>query len=1002
MKTKFLLTVAFVAATALQTMAEPVTKEVAYLQAETYLQGLGVKVDVNQLEIIEGPVMQDGTPAYYVVNNGDDGGFVILAGDDRAQTILGYSEEGHYDLQAEENTAAGEMMQSYAAEMKSLDAKGISEKEHNGMLRTKTPTSAAIPPLLTAKWGQKYPFYASCPVVSGKNCLVGCSSVAISQILYYYKDRMPAKLATAIPGYTSGGVKATGVAAGTALNWNNMFDDVHSGQTTSAQKTNVANLLYYVALALKTTFSTTYTTTPFPTVGSNLTTYFGFANSEYRVRSNYTYEQWKNMLIAELEQGRPVPYFCGRESSNGHLFVIDGYDGEDLFHVNWGWTGRSNGYFALSVLNPFDLGGEDAGIIYGESYLYNSMAFFNLQPKNGYNNVDNNTWLYAINNSFTESSNTLKVTYTNKTANKNSYTCGLGYMDSDNNIQVLKEWTKGETAIESGATTGAITYTISASDFSAKKLTTKNYYKIYPISKVKGGDWEMCQQTKSGTYLNCYYASTSSITASLKTAQPILSLAKVEYPGPKTKGAKQFVKATVKNDGDDFSGTIYLHASTSSTKGSALSSIPVYIPAGKSVTLYLYFTPKYKATYNVWIASGANATNIVGSSTVTIGDGSFSQSLSSPGITIKHLLASKKVIGTTLEGTIKVKNNASKEFANIIRIKLARLSSSKYVTLEDECFKFMQIPAGGTSEIDFKFENLSPSETYALLYFDQNENRWSYYINVKVTYGVMCYDKTGEMTNAYAPAATITIPDDAVSVDLTGTTSTVTKVEPNANKNTIYYIGASDKLPSGLTGKNVVKGKQATNITLTNTEPMFVKKRFSATDISFSFKPTIGMPSNGVGGWQTIVIPFAPTSVTSGNVAIDWFRSKTEENKNFWLKEFSALQGKSTVCFDFVKEIKANTPYIIAVPNSKWVEKNNLVGKNIVFSAKNVLVYEQTEGLAASSAFNFRGTYTGVTLDNIYTLDAQGAKFVKGKATVKPFNCYFIATENDPTNLNVK
>lgn len=995
---------AVVTVTALQTMAAPVTKDIAYLQAQAFLQGRGVHVDSELLTISEGPAIQDGTPAYYVVNNGENGGFVIISGDDRAQNILGYSEQGHYDLQAEEQTAAGEMMQGYAEEMKCLDAMGITEKEYTGMARTNTPTSTAIQPLVTAKWGQRDPFYSSTPTVSGTHCLVGCISVAVSQVLYYYRNRMAAKLSTTIPAYTSGGVKSSAINAGTALNWNNMFD-VLDGTVTSAQKTNVANLLYYVAAALKSTFATDYTSTPFQTIGSYLTTYFGFANSTYKVRSNFTYEQWKNMIVSELEQGRPVVYFCGKEANKGHLFVIDGYDGGDLFHVNWGYSGMCDGYFTLSVLNPYDHAGEDAGIISGMSFLYKAMAFFNLQPKNGYNDVDNNTWLYAINNSFTASSNTLKVTYTNKTANNNSFTCGLGYVDEDGNIQVLKQWTKGEAAIASGATSGAISYTLSASDFSAKKLATKSYYNIYPISKIKGGDWQMCQQSTSGTYLSCYYASTSSLTASLKTAQPELSIASIEYPGAKTKGAKQMVKVAVKNDGDDFSGTIYLHASQTTTKGSALSSLPVYVPAGKTVTLCLYFTPKYKGKYNVWLASGANATDIFGASSVTINDGSYSQKISSAGVTYKHLLSSKKVIGTTLEGTVKVKNSASSTFAGILKVKLCTYNSSrgKWVGMEKESFKYMEIPAGGTADLEFKFEGLNPSASYGFFFFDANDAFWtstSYVVGLKVTYGVMCYDKTGEMTNAYVPDATITIPADALSVDFTGTTSTVKKVVPNTAKNAIYYLGPSDTQPAGLTGKNVVKGKQATSITLTYGEPMFVKNRFTANDISLTLKPSMGLPRNGVGGWQTVVIPFAPTSVKCDNKAIDWFRSKTDEGKQFWLKEYAALQGNSTVCFDYVKEIKANTPYLFTVPSSKWGEQYNLVGKNIVFAAKNVLVYEEPITVAASSAFNFRGSYGGTTLSNIYTLDAQGAKFVKGKATVKPFNCYFVATGEDNTDVN--
>ena len=38
------------------------------------------------------------------------------------------------------------------------------------------------------------------------------------------------------------------------------------------------------------------------------------------------------------------------DNTGGHEFVIDGYNGNELFHINWGWGGADDGYFALSVL----------------------------------------------------------------------------------------------------------------------------------------------------------------------------------------------------------------------------------------------------------------------------------------------------------------------------------------------------------------------------------------------------------------------------------------------------------------------------------------------------------------------------------------------------------------------------------------------------------------------------------------------------------------------------
>ncbi len=63
----------------------------------------------------------------------------------------------------------------------------------------------------------------------------------------------------------------------------------------------------------------------------------------------------------------------------GHAFVLDGYDSNDYFHVNWGWYGRSNGYFLINHLSPDELG-EGGG--YG-SYNVSQEAITGIRPSLG-------------------------------------------------------------------------------------------------------------------------------------------------------------------------------------------------------------------------------------------------------------------------------------------------------------------------------------------------------------------------------------------------------------------------------------------------------------------------------------------------------------------------------------------------------------------------------------------------------------------------------------------
>ena len=135
--------------------------------------------------------------------------------------------------------------------------------------------------------------------------------------------------------------------------------------------------------------------------------------------------------------------------------------------------------------------------------------------------------------------------------------------------------------------------------------------------------------------------------------------------------------------------------------------------------------------------------------------------------------------------------------------------------------------------------------------------------------------------------------------------------------------------------------------------------------------------------------------MTCNGKSLDWFRAANDTYKNFWLKEFRAIEGYKTVYFDYVQQFEANRPYIMAVPGNAWGEANNLVGKPMVFSASNATLYHQTYAIVGSDLFKFRGSYTQQKLANTYSLNSTGGKFVLGTNTIYPFRCYFIASDND-------
>jgi hypothetical protein len=116
----------------------------------------------------------------------------------------------------------------------------------------------------------------------------------------------------------------------------------------------VAELMRYCGQAVKMTYTPEASGTQHEFLVNALRRYFGYSQSIHSVnRAYYTIDGWKELIWSELDHQRPV-IFAGQSSSGGHEFVIDGYDGSDMFHVNWGWAGKNDGYFAINVLNPND------------------------------------------------------------------------------------------------------------------------------------------------------------------------------------------------------------------------------------------------------------------------------------------------------------------------------------------------------------------------------------------------------------------------------------------------------------------------------------------------------------------------------------------------------------------------------------------------------------------------------------------------------------------------
>lgn len=328
--------------------------------------------------------------AYYVFNR-TSGGFVVAPADDEQPAILASIDEGAYD---EAHLPDG--FKAWLSEVITYGAAKPALSPAEGA--PAHAPSTAVSPLLDndmIAWGQEAPYNNQCPKFTyngydGYTTLAGCAAIAVGQIMRYHRWPNAGEGTKQYDSY----IYIQGEEIKTAVdrtlgdyNWNNILGNYQYTAYTDQQASEVAKFVADVACACEMNFDPIASATTDLKVAQALKRNFGYDASLQLVdHAYYSTEAWANLLRAELDEGRPV-YLSGANVTNtadgdalsGHAFVCDGYKEDGTFHINWGWNGTANGYFALTALNPTQQGaGGSAG-----GYSFMSNAIIGIQPDQG-------------------------------------------------------------------------------------------------------------------------------------------------------------------------------------------------------------------------------------------------------------------------------------------------------------------------------------------------------------------------------------------------------------------------------------------------------------------------------------------------------------------------------------------------------------------------------------------------------------------------------------------
>ena len=306
--------------------------------------------------------------AYYIVNT--DKGYVIIAGDDRAKEVLAYG-EGSLSSLNDLPEAVQYFLDIYQKQMEYLQA-------HPGLVVQKRAATRGISvdPMLKTAWAQDKPYNKQCPRVGSTYCKVGCTAVALAQVMRFweYPSASPA-----LPAYKceKSGINVPAVGE-RAFDWDNMYDtyyDVDLDRLPQVNEDAIAYLMRYVGQAEQVDYNTDQTGTRNPEILTAIRL-FGFDPGarivkkcdspdtqeeldagEFTEEEYYNDAEWAEAIQSELRAGRPLIY-CAYDMSTdsasigGHAFNVDGYDAQtDMYHVNFGMRPALNTYYALNAFS---------------------------------------------------------------------------------------------------------------------------------------------------------------------------------------------------------------------------------------------------------------------------------------------------------------------------------------------------------------------------------------------------------------------------------------------------------------------------------------------------------------------------------------------------------------------------------------------------------------------------------------------------------------------------
>lgn len=393
---------------------------------------------IEECFTVSNPATKSDSSAYqevmHVVNFVDNGGYALLAADDRIpDDIIAITDSGHVS----ESDFTKPMFDRTPSENDDLSVCDFDEMVDSGILATeqheviyecllyamqqletttddpekigspcdpgpggggtgggtggspvvyKWEVVKEVPRMLNTAWTQRTPnndiFNKYCPEVGLINRTIapaGCVCIATSQIIAYHE----------YPDLTCNDIQIDYSDIKEIYSYDNVW-----GTGTETNREMLASFCIHIGTLCNTQYHSIFNKSwgfAWPTNAKSCLEVLGYQN----VSLNYGYDD--NTVLASLDNGCPVFMAAVAAAVSGHAWVIDGYIMRDyvsrygdvkksqtLVHCNWGWHGDSNGYFTSGIFHVDDVVISDdiSTTQYSDRYWYGFRTITYEKPQN--------------------------------------------------------------------------------------------------------------------------------------------------------------------------------------------------------------------------------------------------------------------------------------------------------------------------------------------------------------------------------------------------------------------------------------------------------------------------------------------------------------------------------------------------------------------------------------------------------------------------------------------